>query len=70
MSTQVFTPPLRPTLAHPRPRARGRLRIEQVVMGGAVAALIVLVVLPLLSLLLGSFKGMEGLSFESFRCRA
>ena len=36
-------------------------------MGGAVIALIFLVVLPLMSLLLGSFKGEDGLSFEHFR---
>src|SRR6202163_458930 len=35
-------------------------------MGGAVVALVVLVVLPLLSLLLGSVRGDEGLSLDHF----
>ena len=35
-------------------------------MGGAIVALIVLVVLPLLSLLLGSVKGEQGLSLDHF----
>ena len=35
-------------------------------MGGAVVALIVLVVLPLLSLLFGSVKGEDGLSLDHF----
>ncbi|MGE0034634.1 MAG: ABC transporter permease [Xanthobacteraceae bacterium] len=43
-----------------------RIRLEHVVMGGAIVALIVLVVLPLLSLLLGSLKGDEGLSLDHF----
>ena len=43
-----------------------RIRLEHVVMGGAILALIVLVVLPLLSLLLGSLKGDEGLSLDHF----
>lgn len=41
-------------------------RLESVVMAGAVLALIVLVVLPLAFLLLGSFRGEEGLSLEYF----
>ncbi len=36
------------------------------VMGGAVAALIVLVVLPVASLILGSFGGEDGVSLENF----
>jgi iron(III) transport system permease protein len=49
-------------------RIRRRLlpRLETCVMGGAVAALIVLVVLPLLFLLAGSVRGEEGLSLEHF----
>ncbi|MGD9770120.1 MAG: hypothetical protein AB7U62_20990, partial [Pseudolabrys sp.] len=43
-----------------------RIRLEHVVMGGAIVALIVLVVLPLLSLLLGSLKGDDGLSLDRF----
>src|SRR5262249_59168821 len=45
---------------------RARLRLEHVVRGGAILALIVLVVLPLLSLLLGSVKGEAGLSLDHF----
>jgi iron(III) transport system permease protein len=45
---------------------RHRLRLEHWVMGAAVAALIILVVLPLLSLLFGSLRGEGGLSFEHF----
>ena len=41
-------------------------RLETVVMGAAVVALIVLVVLPLLFLLVGSFRGEAGLSLEHF----
>jgi iron(III) transport system permease protein len=49
-------------------RAGARLlpRLETCVMAAAVAALIVLVVLPLLFLLLGSVRGEEGLSLEHF----
>jgi iron(III) transport system permease protein len=43
------------------------LRLEHIVMGGAVLCLIVLVVLPLLSLLLGSIRGGEqGMSLDNF----
>src|SRR5262249_46053514 len=48
------------------PRRRSRLRLEHFVMGGAILSLIVLVVLPLLSLLLGSVQGESGLSFQHF----
>jgi iron(III) transport system permease protein len=41
-------------------------RLEHFVMGGAIVCLIVLVVLPLCSLLLGSVQGEQGLSFEHF----
>src|SRR3954447_27022179 len=64
MTTDVVSATLRSGLA--RPPLRDRLKLEHVVMGGAVVALIVLVVLPLLSLLFGSVKGEEGLSFEHF----
>src|SRR5262245_55383423 len=49
-------------------RARHNLlpRLETCVMGAAVAALIVLVVLPLLFLLVGSVRGEAGLSLEHF----
>jgi iron(III) transport system permease protein len=43
-----------------------KLRLEHVVMGGAVVALVILVVLPLMSLLLGSVRGEEGLSLDHF----
>jgi iron(III) transport system permease protein len=42
------------------------LRLEHFIMGGAILALVVLVVLPLLSLLVGSLRGEEGLSLEHF----
>ena len=64
MTTDVVSATLRPGLA--RPPLRDRLKLEHVVMGGAVVALIVLVVLPLLSLLFGSVKGEEGLSLDHF----
>src|SRR3982075_351344 len=64
MTTDVASATLRPGLV--RPPLRDRLKLEHVVMGGAVVALIVLVVLPLLSLLFGSVKGEQGLSFEHF----
>ena len=55
--------------AKPRRIAPPRLgiRLEHVVMGGAIISLIVLVVLPLMSLLLGSVRGEQGLSLEHFR---
>jgi iron(III) transport system permease protein len=43
-----------------------RLRLEHFVMGGAILSLIILVVLPLGSLLLGSVRGEHGLSLENF----
>jgi iron(III) transport system permease protein len=45
---------------------RKRLRLEHFVMGGAILCLIILVVLPLLSLLLGSVRGEQGLSLDQF----
>lgn len=47
-------------------RWRAALGLETLVMGGAVLALIVLVVLPLLFLLAGSLRGEGGLSLEHF----
>jgi iron(III) transport system permease protein len=64
MTTDVVSATLRSGLV--RPPLRDRLKLEHVVMGGAVVALIVLVVLPLLSLLFGSVKGEQGLSFDHF----
>ncbi len=52
--------------AFAQPSWRSRIRLEHIVMGGAVVALVVLVVLPLLSLLLGSVKGEGGLSLDHF----
>ncbi|MBN8921107.1 MAG: hypothetical protein J0H62_10690, partial [Rhizobiales bacterium] len=45
---------------------RRRLRLEHVVMGAAVAALVVLVVLPIASLILGSLLSNGGVSFDYF----
>jgi iron(III) transport system permease protein len=47
-------------------RTRRLPSLETWVMAAAVAALVVLVVLPLAFLLAGSFRGEEGLSFEPF----
>jgi iron(III) transport system permease protein len=41
-------------------------RLEHFVMGGAVLALVILVVLPLMSLLLGSVRSEQGLNLEHF----
>jgi iron(III) transport system permease protein len=60
MSVQAIGTPLR--VAAPRTR----LRLEHLVMGGAILCLIVLVVLPLLSLLLGSLSGKTGISLGNF----
>ena len=59
MSVQALGGPVR--------AQRSKLRLEHFVMGGAVLCLIVLVVLPLFSLLLGSVKGEAGLSLEHFQ---
>ena len=48
------------------PRPHHRWRLEHFVMGAAIVALIILVVLPLASLLFGSLRGEEGLSLEHF----
>jgi iron(III) transport system permease protein len=48
------------------PARRRPLRLDILVMSGAVAALIVLVVLPLLFLFAGSIRGEQGLSLENF----
>ena len=63
MSTEVLTTAL-PPLARRRPHTR--LRLEHFVMGAAIVALIILVVLPLLFLLIGSLKGPQGMSLEHF----
>jgi iron(III) transport system permease protein len=42
------------------------LRVEHVVMAGAIASLVILVVLPLLWLLYGSLRGEQGLSLGHF----
>src|SRR5687767_10790899 len=47
-------------------RPRTRIRLEHLVMGGAILCLIVLVVLPLLSLLVGSLRGENGASLGNF----
>ncbi len=60
MSVQAIGPPIR--VRGPRTR----LRFEHFVMGGAILCLIVLVVLPLLTLLLGSVRGEQGMSLENF----
>src|SRR5215475_6143411 len=65
MSTQVMSTALRSGSAARRPPRR--VRLEHVVMGGAIVALIVLVVLPLLWLLYGSLHGEQGLSFSHFQ---
>src|SRR5215470_7706245 len=62
MSTEAIPTALRAgALAQPR-----RVRLEHVVMGGAILSLIVLVVLPLLFLLIGSLKGEQGMSLDHF----
>src|SRR5258708_14833716 len=60
MSVEAIAGPVR--VAGPRTR----LRLEHIVMGGAILSLIVLVVLPLLSLLLGSVRGEQGMSLDNF----
>src|SRR4249919_858847 len=60
MSVQAISSPVR--VAGPRTR----LRLEHIVMGGAVHCLIVLAVLQLLPLLLGRVHGEQGLSLDKF----
>jgi iron(III) transport system permease protein len=55
-----------PSPAPPSHAVRRKPRPEHFVMGGAVAALVILVVLPLMSLLFGSVRGEQGLSLEHF----
>src|SRR6266446_8635189 len=43
-----------------------RVRLEHIVMGGAILSLIILVVLPLLWLFYGSLRGEQGLSLDHF----
>ncbi len=64
MLTEVASAALHPPLV--RRRVRRRVTLEHVVMGAAIICLIVLVVLPLLSLLLGSVRGPEGMSLDHF----
>jgi iron(III) transport system permease protein len=57
-----------PALAAPAPaRLPRRVRLEHVVMGAAIVALIILVVMPLVYLLLGSIKGESGLGIANFQ---
>ena len=60
MSVQAIGAPVRIAVL------RTRLRLEHFVMGGAVFCLIVLIVLPIISLLFGSFRGEQGLSLSNF----
>jgi iron(III) transport system permease protein len=60
MSTQAIP------ISASAPGFRTRLRLEHFVMGGAILSLIILVVLPLCSLLLGSLRGEHGISLENF----
>jgi iron(III) transport system permease protein len=48
------------------PTKGGFVRFDQLVMGGAVVALLVLILLPLLSLLFGSVKSEDGVSISYF----
>jgi iron(III) transport system permease protein len=64
MSTEVMS-----TTLGAGPAARSgarRLRLEHVVMAGAILSLIILVVLPLLWLFYGSLRGEQGLSLDHF----
>src|SRR5499426_1061661 len=64
MSTEVMS-----TALGTGPAARSdarRLRLEHVVMAGAILSLIILVVLPLLWLFYGSLRGEQGLSLDHF----
>src|SRR5712672_4282981 len=55
-------------LSLPRPLRplRRKPRLEHFVMGGAIVALVIMVVLPLMSLLFGSVRGEQGLSLDHF----
>ncbi len=48
-------------------KASSPIRMDHVVMGAAIAALIILIVLPLWSLFLGSIKSEHGLTLEYFQ---
>src|SRR5437660_4488669 len=64
MSTEVMS-----TALGSGPAARSgarRLRLEHVVMAGAILSLIILVVLPLLWLFYGSLRGEQGMSLDNF----
>src|SRR5215470_15266549 len=64
MSTEVMN-----TVLRSGPAARSgarRLRLEHVIMAGAILSLIILVVLPLLWLFYGSLRGEQGLSLDHF----
>jgi iron(III) transport system permease protein len=64
MSTEVMS-----TALGSGPAARSgarRLRLEHVVMAGAILSLIILVVMPLLWLFYGSLRGEQGLSLDHF----
>src|SRR6266446_75904 len=62
MSTEAIQTTLRAApMAQPR-----RVRLEHVVMAGAILSLIILVVLPLLWLFYGSLRGEQGLSLDHF----
>ena len=64
MSTEVISTALG---TGPAPRSGARqLRLEHVVMAGAILSLIILVVLPLLWLFYGSLRGEQGLSLDHF----
>jgi iron(III) transport system permease protein len=54
------------TLSLPR-KTYAAIGLDRIVMGGAILSLIVLVVLPIGSLLLGSVKGEHGFTIEFFR---
>ena len=58
--------PMHGTLSLPR-KTYAAIGLDRIVMGGAILSLIVLVVLPIGSLLLGSVKGEHGFTIEFFR---
>src|SRR5262245_66610971 len=64
MSTEVMRTALQSGLS--ARRGARRVRLEHVVMGGAIVSLIILVVLPLLWLFYGSLTGEHGLSLGHF----
>lgn len=68
--SDTLAPAARAIAAGARPRAgmpgARRIGFEQVVMGAAIVALIILIVLPLASLLLGSVTSKEGITVGNF----